>query len=64
LELRTLEIAKDFPGFVYYYEECVKRFLGFCTKKEMKRWAWDLRDEATRNKLIDAGFVLKVREKP
>lgn len=61
---RTLELAEDFPGFVYYYEECTKKFLGICTKYELKRWAWDLSKPEVRKQLIDMGFVAKVRAKP
>lgn len=34
-----------------------------CTKKEMKKEVFDLRDAAVREKLIDMGFVGRVREK-
>lgn len=61
LKLRTLQIAADFPGFEYQWEECVSHFI-WCTKKEMKIETYDLRDSAVRAKLKDMGFVLKVRE--
>jgi hypothetical protein len=41
----------------------VKKFLGICTKHEMKIEYYDLTDEAVKKQLIDMGFVLKVREK-
>ncbi len=41
---------------------CVKKFLGICTKREMQKEFYDLRDEAVRAKLIDMNFVLKVRD--
>lgn len=61
LENRTLEIAKDFPGFKYRY--CVKWqfWTGKC--KEYKVDIYDLNDTTTRLKLLHMGFVLKVREK-
>lgn len=59
---RTLRISREFPGFEYHYEVCLKKFLGICTKKMMQVDIYDLRDEAMRNKLVDMGFVAKVRE--
>jgi hypothetical protein len=50
---------------VYFtYTECVKKFLGACTKKELKRKEYDLADPATRSMFISMGFVFQVREKP
>lgn len=63
LENRTLRISKDKPGFEYQYEACIKEFLGVCVKKEMKKDVYDLTDPTIRQKLIDMGFVAKVREK-
>lgn len=63
LELRTLELAPDFPGFFYQYEVCAKKVV-FCLKYEMRKELYDLRDEAVRKKLGAMGFVAKVREKP
>lgn len=64
LERRTLDISRDFPGFVYRYRECTKKFLGFCRHWETKVDVYDLTDPVLRNKLADMGFVAKVREKP
>jgi hypothetical protein len=61
---RTLRISLDLPGFEYQYEICIKKFLGVCVKHAMTKDIYDLRDEAIRKKLIDMGFVAKVREKP
>lgn len=63
LELRTLRLSPDLPGFEYQYEVCVSHFI-WCTKYEMKKETYDLRDEKVRKQLIDMGFVLRVREKP
>lgn len=61
LENRTLRISKDFPGFEYRY--CIKKhwFTGDCTKWQIDKY--DLRDDTTRQKLIDMGFVARVRKK-
>ena len=64
LENRTLRLSKDKPELVYQYEACVRKFLGACTKKEMRIDRYDLADPHMRNSLIDMGFVFKVREKP
>lgn len=63
LELRTLRISKEIAGFEYQYEICVKKFLGICTKKQMKKEFYDLNDPVIRKQLIDMGFVARVREK-
>lgn len=62
LERRSLDISRDFPGFVYRYRECTKKFLGICRKWESREDRYDLSDPAMRNKLADMGFVAKVRE--
>ncbi len=64
LENRTLRISPDIAGLEYQYWVCVKRFLGICTRTEMKKELYDLTDIAVRKKLIDMGFVARVREKP
>lgn len=64
LELRTLRISETVPGFEYQYFECVKKFLGICTKQELRKEIYDLRDDAMRKKLIAMGFVARVRDKP
>jgi hypothetical protein len=63
LENRTLDIDPDIPGFRYQWEECIKRILGICTKREIKRETYDLRDVEVRKKLINMNFVASVREK-
>jgi hypothetical protein len=63
LENRTLRISEKVPGFEYQWEECVKKFLGMCTKKEMKLELFDLRTPEIRQKLIQMGFVARVKEK-
>lgn len=62
LERRSLDISREFPGFVYRYRECTKKFLGMCRKWENRVDKYDLTDAATRNKLADMGFIAKVRE--
>jgi hypothetical protein len=62
LEQRTLDIAPDFAGFVYYQEECKSEFLGICMKHEIVKYTYDLNDEKVRQQLIDMGFAASVRE--
>lgn len=64
LELRTLRLSLEIPGFEYQYEVCVKKILGICTKSEMKKEVYDLRDAEVRKQLVAMGFVARVREKP
>lgn len=65
MEFRTLRISarEGFAGFEYQWQVCVKKFLGICTKHEMRIEYYDLNDPQTKQTLIDMGFVLKVREK-
>lgn len=64
LELRTLRISPEIAGFEYQYEVCTRRLVGICTRREMKKELYDLTDKTMRQKLIDMGFVGKVRGKP
>ena len=43
--------------------ECTKKLLGFCRKWEVRVDYYDLTDVAVRDKLINMGFVGRVREK-
>lgn len=64
LENRSLRISKDFAGFEYQYEVCVKHGLfGNCRESKWVKDTYDLTDPAMRQRLIDMGFVAKVREK-
>jgi len=63
LQNRTLRISADIAGFEYQWKECVKRFLGICTKEAMKKETYDLTDIDTRKKLIAMDFVARVRDK-
>lgn len=62
LENRTLRISEKVPGFEYQWRECAKKFLGMCTKWEMRVEYYDLTDIAVRQKLIAMGFVARIRE--
>lgn len=64
LEERTLRLNAEFPGFEYSYFVCDKTFLGVCTRKKRVTDFYDISTKEMRRKLIDMGFVLKVREKP
>lgn len=64
LELRTLRISPDLPGFEYQYEVCHKRLLGICTKWVMQRDTYDLTNPEVRSQLIHMGFVATVRNPP
>lgn len=61
LEHRTLRISPDFAGFEYQYEVCVSKFI-WCTKWEWRKDKYDLNDKAVREKLINMGFVARVRD--
>jgi hypothetical protein len=41
----------------------VKKVVGICVKKQMKKETFDLRDPLVRQRLIDMGFVARVRER-
>ncbi len=59
---RTLRLSSEKPGFEYQYEVCLKSFLGICTSKIFRKDFYDLNDPLVRQKLIDMGFVARVRE--
>ena len=62
LELRTLEVSREVPGFEYSTRECKKTGLfGNCREAVMRVEYYDLRDVEMREKLINMGFVGKVR---
>lgn len=64
LENRTLRISAGLPGFEYQWRECVKKGLfGNCREWAMRKEFYDLTDAATRERLINMGFVARVREK-
>lgn len=64
LELRTLKISKQVPGFEYQFRECVKSgIFGGCRKWETKTEYFDLRNPEVRDKLLHMGFVAIVEEK-
>lgn len=63
LEQRTLRISTKVPGFEYQWRECSKSFLGNCRKWELKTEYYDLTIPETRDKLINMGFVGRVKEK-
>ncbi len=62
LEHRTLRLSKDVPGFEYQFEVCKREVLGVCISSTTKVETYDLRDLALRTKLIDMGFVARVRD--
>ena len=64
LENRTLRISASIAGFEYQWKECVKHGLfGNCKQWEMKTEIYDLADTKTREKLINMGFVARVKDK-
>lgn len=62
MKARTLLFSADEPMLYYQWRVCTKHFLGSCTKWEMKRENYDLRDPLMRKQLNDMGFVAKVRD--
>lgn len=63
LENRTLRISSGLPGLEYQWRECVDKGLFRCRKWEMKKDFYDLTDPLIREKLINMGFVARVRDK-
>lgn len=64
LQNRSLRISADFAGFEYQYEICVKKnIFGGCKETKWQKDVYDLTDPVMRQRLIDMGFVAKVREK-
>lgn len=63
LELRTLRISDNIPGFEYSWRECKKSLFGNCRKWELKVEYYDLTDRTVRDKLRNMGFVGRVRSK-
>lgn len=64
LENRTLRLSSDIAGFEYQWQVCKRTGLfGKCKEYEMKKETYDLNNIEMRRKLIDMGFVAKVREK-
>jgi len=62
LELRTLRISKKVIGFEYRY--CVKhKFLSSKCKRYNTEY-YDISKKEVRDKLLNMGFVLKIRIKP
>lgn len=65
LENRTLRISTEVPGFEYTWRECTRRgAFGRCTRVELRKETYDLRDNTTRDKLINMGFVGRRRDQP
>lgn len=61
LELRKLEIASDFPGLIWEWQEC-SGFL--CMGKKWNSDKYDLSDSTVREKLKSMNFVCSVRQIP
>lgn len=65
LDLRTLDLCLNEPGFCYQWEVCTKKGLfGKCREWSITKEVYDLNDPETRKKLYYMNFVGKVREKP
>jgi hypothetical protein len=65
LENRTLRISPDIAGFEYQYEDetkCIKKILWVCIEHPMAKEYFDLTNLEMRKKLINMGFVARVRE--
>lgn len=54
---RRWAFHKDKPALYYRYDECVKYFLGICTKHERREDTLDLTDPDIRQKIIDMGMT-------
>lgn len=66
MESRKYEICLSLDGFCWSYVECTKKFLGFCTKKELKtdKIPTEFKDKTQAKMLYDMNFILQVRQKP
>ncbi len=65
LDLRTLDLSLEIPGFVYQWEACVRTGLfGKCREWEIKKELYDLRDPEIQKMLYNMNFVGRIREKP
>lgn len=65
LELRTLDLCLDEPGFCYQHEICTKKgLLGKCREWSIVKEVFDLTDPEVRKKLYYMNFVGRVRELP
>ena len=58
---RTLMISKD--GAKLYWQSCIKKTMFKKRCKEWHRDEYDLTKKEVREKLIDMGFVVRVRER-
>lgn len=54
---RRFPLHPDKAALVYRHEECVKKFLGICTKTQMVEEIFDLNDAAVRKQFIDMGVT-------
>jgi hypothetical protein len=64
LENRTLRISEGAPGLEYQWRECVRKGLfGGCREWATRKELYDLTVPEVRAKLINMGFVARVREK-
>ena len=57
-------MSRSQAGLEFQYEVCIKKFLGICTKHEMKRDFYDFNDPVVRNQLATMPFVCRVLENP
>jgi len=66
LENRKYDMCETLDGFCWVYDECTKRFLGICTKKESRllKIEADFKNKEEAKQLFDMNFILQVREKP
>lgn len=66
LESRKYDILENCSGFSWQYRVCTKKFLGFCTKREIRAEIIqaEFKDKVECKKLYDMNFILQIREKP
>ena len=68
-EMRTYRTAEDLSGFEYQWRKwgrCTKPLLLWCREREelTEKEVIPFEDKVAIKRLLDAGFVLRVREKP
>ena len=60
LRQRTLRFSPTKAELYYDYEICVKRLLGWCRKRAIKRDTYDLADPEIRKQLVAMDFRARV----
>jgi hypothetical protein len=65
-EDRVYDINPDLTAFIWGHVVCVRKFLGICTKKELKIESIpvEFKNKEQARQLFDKEFVLRQRKRP